>query len=65
MIEVKITNKEGKVVIRRPVKALPAVPLASPETPQVYYSSPPKHKQEISLKGRINHRRAMLKKKYI
>ncbi len=35
MIEVKITNKEGVVVIRRPVKALLAVSLA---LPQVYVS---------------------------
>ncbi len=48
-IEVKLENKEGVVVLQ----------------PQEYRVCPPNHKQEISLKGRANHRKAMLKKKYI
>ncbi len=59
LIEVKIKNHEGKVVIVR--KNPPGVTFP----PQVYLSCPPNHKQEISLKGRANHRKAMLKKKYI
>ncbi len=48
-IEVKLENKEG-VVVQQPLE---------------YRVSPPNHKQEISLKGRANHRKAMLNKRYL
>ncbi len=54
MIEVKIKNREGVVVINK-IK----------QQPQEYVPALPNHKQEITLKGRVNHRKAMLKKKYI
>ncbi len=54
-----LKNDEGKVVIVR--KNPPGITFP----PQEYVPAFSNHKQEISLKGRANHRKVMLRKKYI